>query len=207
MKESRAFANFWSFATRVESKHVRDVRRELAGGATGRVLEIGCGVGANFKFYGDAATEIIATDPNSYMLPKAREAAVASGRSIDVRPARAEELPFDDGSFDTVLSTLNMCSVDDPQRALAEVLRVLKGGGEYRFFDHVQYDHAFGRLWQNLIAPFWSRLPGSCHPNRDIASAVRSAGFTGVQMDFEKTLPPIPPMVFVRPHIKGIAIA
>lgn len=205
MKDSRAFASFWSFATRMESKHVREVRRELAGGARGRVLEIGCGVGVNFKYYGDTATEIIATDPNSYMLPKAREAAVASGRSIDVRAARAEELPFDAGSFDTVVSTLNMCSIDDPSAALSEIRRVLKVGGEYRFFDHVQYDHAFGRFWQNLIAPLWRRFPGGCNPNRDIATVVRGGGFAKVQMDFEKTLPPVPPIVFVRPHIKGVA--
>ncbi len=208
MKDNRWFANFWSWATKYENKHTRDVRRELVGAASGRVLEIGCGVGANFTYYGDAAQEIIATDPNSFMLTRARGAATASGRSIDVRLARAEALPFDDSAFDTVVSTLNMCTIDDPRAALAEVRRVLKPGGEYRFFDHVRYDHAFGRFWQNLVDPLWSRvLGGGCHPNRDIAGMIRDTGFSNVQIDFEKTLPPIPPMIFVRPHIKGIAIA
>jgi SAM-dependent methyltransferase len=208
MKDNRWFAGFWSWATRVENKHVREVRRELVGGASGRVLEIGCGVGANFKYYTDAAREIVATDPNSFMIERARKEAAAMPRAFDIRLGRAEELPFDDASFDTVISTMNMCTIDDPVRALAEIKRVLKPGGEYRFFDHVAYDHAFGRFWQNLIDPLWSRALGAgCHLNRDIGAMVRSAGFTDVKMDFEKTLPPIPPMVLVRPHVKGIAVA
>jgi ubiquinone/menaquinone biosynthesis C-methylase UbiE len=207
MKSSRLFAKFWSLATKYENKHTRDVRRELVSVARGRVLEIGCGVGANFKYYSDDATEIIAIEPNSFMLPKASDAATASGRWVDVRPARAEKLPFEDQSFDTVVSTLNMCTIADPRAALSEIRRVLKPGGEYLFFDHVQYDHAFGRFWQDLVDPLWSTLGGGCHPNRDIANIVRSAGFANVQIDFEKTLPPIPPIAIVRPHIKGIAIA
>jgi ubiquinone/menaquinone biosynthesis C-methylase UbiE len=206
MSDSQLFARFWSFATRHEDKHTREVRAELVGGARGRVLEIGCGVGANFKYYGAEAAEIIATEPNSFMLTRAKEAATRSGRPIEVRAARAEDLPFDAASFDTVISTLNMCTIEDPRRALSEIRRVLKPGGTYRFFDHVQYDHAFGRFWQNLIDPLWSRmLGGGCHPNRDVSRMVREAGFRSVEMEFEKRLPPVPPMVFVRPHIKGVA--
>jgi ubiquinone/menaquinone biosynthesis C-methylase UbiE len=208
VRDSQLFARFWSFATRHEARHTREVRAELVGSARGRVLEIGCGVGANFKYYRAHATDIIATEPNSFMLTRAREAATRSGRPIDVRAARAEALPFDDASFDAVISTLNMCTIENPQRALAEVRRVLKPGGEYRFFDHVQYDHAFGRFWQNLVDPLWSRmLGGGCHPNRDIGRMVHEAGFQSVDMEFGKTLPPLPPMVFVRPHIKGVATA
>jgi len=207
MNESRTFARFWAFATKHEDKHTREARRQLAGGARGRVLEIGCGVGANFPYYGDAATEIIATEPNPHMLTAAREAAAAR-RNIIVQSARAESLPFDDASFDTVLSTLNMCTIDDPPRALAEIRRVLKPGGQYRFFDHVRYDHAFGRFWQNLADPLWSRLLGAgCHLNRDIAAMIRAAGFRDVDLTFEKQLPPIPPVVLVRPHIRGTATA
>ncbi len=205
MKDSKLFASFWSFATRHESAYVRDARREVAGGARGRVLEVGCGVGANFPFYSDAATDIVATEPSAYMLPRAREAAASSSRSIDVREARAEDLPFDDASFDTVVSTLNMCTIEDPARALVEVRRVLKPGGEYRYFDHVRYDHAFGRFWQDLVDPLWSRAGGGCHPNRDIAGMLRQAGFSDLRIVFEKKLPPIPPIVIVRPHIRGVA--
>jgi ubiquinone/menaquinone biosynthesis C-methylase UbiE len=207
MTDSRFFANFWSFSTRHESAYIRDARREVAGAARGRVLEIGCGVGTNFEHYGDGATEIVATEPSPYMLPNAREAASAAARAIQVVPTRAEALPFMDGSFDAVVSTANMCSIDDPRSALGEIRRVLKPGGEYRFFDHVAYDHAFGRFWQNLVVPVWTRFGGGCHPNRDIAGMVREAGFADVRIEFEKRLPPVPPIVIVRPHIRGVATA
>jgi ubiquinone/menaquinone biosynthesis C-methylase UbiE len=114
-------------------------------------------------------------------------------------------LPFDDDSFDTVVSTLVMCSVRDPAKALSEVRRVLKPEGEYRFYDHVRYDHAFGAFWQDLVTPVWRWFGAGCHPNRDVAQFIRDAGFDIIQLELTKPLPPIPPMVFSRPHIKGIA--
>ncbi|MBI1885895.1 MAG: class I SAM-dependent methyltransferase [Chloroflexi bacterium] len=188
-----------------EKSFMRKVREEIAGGASGRVLEIGCGTGANFAYYRDGASEIIATDPNPYMLERARRKAAALSRPIDIRAASAEELPFEDGSFDTVVSTLNFCTIPEPPRALAEIKRVLKAGGEFRFYEHVRYDHAFGAFWQDLVTPVWRWFGAGCHPNRDVASLIREAGFDFVELEHSKPLPPVPPMVFSRPHIKGIA--
>ncbi len=188
-----------------ERSFMRHVREEIAGGARGRVLEVGAGTGANFPYYNDHAEEIVATEPDLHMLARARRRAEEVGRSIDLRQAPAEQLPFEDDSFDTVVSTLVMCTVREPLRALSEVRRVLKPSGRLRMYEHVRYDHAFGAFWQDLITPAWRWFGAGCHPNRDTASFVREAGFDFEQLELTKPHPPIPPMVFARPHITGIA--
>src|SRR5213594_1343369 len=117
----------------MERGFMRPVREELVGSARGRVLEIGCGTGANFRYYRDGATEVIATEPDPYMLERAARRAKEAGRPIELRQAPAEALPFADRSFDTVLSTLVLCTVRDPSRALAEMRRVLAANGELHF--------------------------------------------------------------------------
>ena len=140
------------------------------------------------------------------MLERARHRAAEAGRPIDLRQASAEAIPFEDASFDSVVSTLVMCSVKDPLRALSEAHRVLKPSGKLRLYDHVRYDHAFGAFWQDLVTPAWSWLGAGCHPNRDIAALVREAGFEFEQLELMKPVPPVPPMIVTRPHIKGIAV-
>ncbi len=188
-----------------ERSFMREIREEIAGGARGRVLEIGAGTGANFPYYNDHAEEIFAAEPDPYMLQRAKRRAEKVGRPIELRQASAENLPFDDASFDTVVSTLVMCSVGDPLLALSEVRRVLKPSGELRMYEHVRYEYAFGAFWQDLITPVWRWVGAGCHPNRDIASAVREVGFEFERIELTKPHPPIPPMIFVRPHIKGVA--
>ncbi|KKL48863.1 hypothetical protein LCGC14_2321240, partial [marine sediment metagenome] len=112
-----------------ERSYMRTIREEIVGGAKGRVLELGAGTGASFPYYNDHAEQVIATEPDPYMLERARRRAEEVERPIEVRQASAEELPFDDASFDTVVSTLVMCSVSDPLRALSEVRRALVSGG------------------------------------------------------------------------------
>jgi ubiquinone/menaquinone biosynthesis C-methylase UbiE len=188
-----------------ENATIRNMRKDIVGGAKGRILEVGCGTGANFSYYGDTASEIIATDPDYYMLERARKRAAQAGHTIEIKQAPAEELPFEDASFDTVVCTSTMCTVRDPHKALSEVRRVLKPEGEYRFFEHVRYENAFGAFWQDMITPVWRWVAAGCHPNRDVVSFVREAGFEFERLELTKPHPPIPPMVFVRPHIKGVA--
>ena len=188
-----------------ERSFMGKVREEIAGGARGRVLEIGAGTGANFPYYNDHAEEIFATEPDPYMMRRAKRRAEKVGRPIELRQASAEHLPFEDASFDTVVSTLVMCSVGEPLRALSEVRRVLKPSGELRMYEHVRYEHAFGAFWQDLITPVWRWVGAGCHPNRDIATAVQKAGFEFERIELTRPHPPIPPLVFVRPHIKGVA--
>src|SRR3990170_7720188 len=188
-----------------ERSFMKGVREEIAGGASGRVLELGAGTGANFAYYGASAQELFAIEPDPYMLERAQHRAGESGRPIDLRQASAEAIPFEDASFDTVVSTLVMCSVRDPLRALSEVRRVLNPSGELRVYEHVRYDHPFGAFWQDLITPVWRWFGAGCHPNRDVAQAIREAGFNIVELERSKPLPPVPPMVFSRPHIMGVA--
>lgn len=205
-KGHKWFAAFWDWQTRHEPSAVQKWRDETAGQATGRVLEIGCGVGANFAYYSDLATEVIATDPDPFMLKRARSVAGATPRIVEVRQASAEDLPFDAGSFDTVVSTANMCSIPQPETALGEVARVLRPGGEYRFFDHVRYESAIGGFFQDLATPLWKWCGAGCHPNRDIEKLIREAGLDLIAIQHLTAVPPIPPMIIVRPCIKGVAV-
>jgi ubiquinone/menaquinone biosynthesis C-methylase UbiE len=188
-----------------EHGYMRRVRREIAGGARGRVLELGAGTGLSFPYYDNRAERVIATEPDAHMLRRARRRLKYTARPIELQQAWAEGLPFRDASFDTVVSTLVMCTVRDPLRALSEVRRVLKLSGELRMYEHVRYDHAFGAFWQDLVTPVWRWLGAGCHPNRDIASRVREAGFEFQWLELTKPDLLIPPWVITRPRIVGIA--
>jgi len=201
-RSHRWFAAVWDVQTRLEPETIRKLRQAVVAPARGRVLEIGCGTGANFAWYGEDASPIIATDPDPYMLRKTANAVAAASRPIEICRAGAEQLPFPNHSFDAVISTLNFCTIPDPQAALREIKRVLRPDGEYRFLDHVRYSHWFGAFWQDLLTPVWRYCGGGCHPNRDVAGL---SGFSITELASLKPVPPIPPFVIVRPVIRGVA--
>jgi len=107
-------------------------------------------------------------------------------QNIELRQAGAEELPFEDASFDTVVSTLVFCSVGDPSRGLAEVRRVLKPGGTFRFVEHVRADGGWKARVQDAIVPLWGWLGAGCHPNRRTLETMKAAGFEIVESSREK---------------------
>ena len=139
-------------------------------------------------------------DANIHMLRRLRAKADAAGLDITVHHLDAEALPFDDESFDTVVATLMLCSVDDPARTLAEAHRVLVPGGEIRFVEHVKSDHSRWAFFQNATAPLWKHFAAGCHPNRDTLQSVVDAGFELEDAD-HFLFGPYP----VRPHIVGAA--
>ena len=147
-------------------------RRWLAGGARGRVLEVGCGTGRNLPLYGDGAA-LVGLDPAHGALRVARRRAPG----VPLVVASAEALPFRDGAFDTVVSGLVFCSVPDPMRGLAEVRRVLAPGGSLRMMEHVRSRRPLVAKLQDLVQPAWTRVQGGCHPNRDTERSVEAAGF------------------------------
>jgi len=169
------------------------VRPHIVGEVSGRVLEIGVGTGASLPYY-PAGVQVVGTEPDPYMLRRAERRLRELGRSnVELRQAPAESLPFEDASFDHVVSTLVLCTVDDQARALAEARRVLKPGGTLRFIEHVRNDESpfWGRT-QDLITPVWRWLGAGCHPNRQTRRAIEEAGFRFEELDEVRIAPGTP---------------
>ncbi|MGY1739862.1 MULTISPECIES: class I SAM-dependent methyltransferase [unclassified Blastococcus] len=178
---SRLFAALYDRALQgTEDAGLRAMRAELLTRARGEVLEVGAGTGHNVVLYPDAVTRLVLTEPSPHMARRlrARLAAEGSGRAAEVVEAPAESLPFADASFDTVVSTLVLCSVGDLARAAAELYRVLRPGGTLLYLEHVRGDG--GRLvrWQDRLERPWGWFADGCHPNRATEAALRRAGFT-----------------------------
>lgn len=206
-KGHRWFASFWEMMVRFESPAIRRLRDETLSGLRGRVLEVGCGNGANFHRYPPEVSELVGVDPDPFMVDRARRRAAQLDRKIEVLEAPAEELPFADASFDAAVSTLVLCSVDDPAKALAEIRRVLKPSGELRFFEHVRYPGGPLGAVQDIVTPVWRWFGAGCHPNRRTAESILKAGFEIVEIRHLRVVPPLPPMLCTRPAIQGRARA
>ncbi|MDP2272376.1 MAG: class I SAM-dependent methyltransferase [Archangium sp.] len=144
----------------------------LAGGARGRVLEVGCGTGRNLKGY-PAPEQVVALEPDAAALKVARRRAPG----VHFVRASAEALPFRAGAFETVVSSLVFCSVPRPDVGLSELRRVLRDDGQLRMLEHVRSDGWYGGV-QDFLQPAWTKVAGGCHPNRNTEAAVEAAGFS-----------------------------
>ena len=146
--------------------------------ARGDVFELGCGGGINHEFYKrDAITSYAGIDPHEGLLEGTRAAARSKGWAADLRQGRGEAIPFADESFDCVVCTFTLCSVDDPAQVMREMRRILRPGGTALFLEHGRAPDPQVRGWQGRIEPVWKRLAGGCHLTRPIASALEGAGF------------------------------
>jgi ubiquinone/menaquinone biosynthesis C-methylase UbiE len=153
-------------------------RARTLAGLAGRVVEVGAGDGANFAYYPEAVTEVVAIEPEEHMRARARDAARTARVPIEVHAGMADRLPVEDASFDAAVLSLVLCSVPDQAAALGEVRRVLRDGGELRFYEQVHADRPPLRMLQSAVTPIWSRLGGGCHLNRHTEHAITDAGFT-----------------------------
>lgn len=170
----RCFAACYDLVSRFENRGIIGrLRAELLAPLGGRVLDLGAGTGLNFPYYPPTAA-IIAVEPDVFMLRRARPGAEAAGAAL-VR-ARGERLPFAGATFDHVVGTLVLCTIEQPEAALAEIARVLRPGGTYRFIEHVRGEGLAGRA-QDIVRPVWKRLAGGCIVNRRTESLIRAAGF------------------------------
>jgi SAM-dependent methyltransferase len=165
-------------------REARELRRRALAGLSGNVIEVGSGDGRSFEHYPPGVEHLLAVEPD----PTAREAASERARGaaipIDVVGGTAEELPAEDGAFDAAVLMGVLCSVGDPAAALRELRRVLRPGGELRFWEHVRSGNAAFRVLQRATdAVFWTRALGGCETTRDTTAAIAAAGFELVTVE------------------------
>jgi ubiquinone/menaquinone biosynthesis C-methylase UbiE len=197
------FARVYTRLSKAEEKRGQlENRRELLAGLSGRVVEVGAGNGLNFKHYPATVDEVVAVEPEPYLRNEAETAATDAPVTVSVVDGVAGELPLEDASVDAGVVSLVLCSVPDQAAALAELRRVIKPGGELRFYEHVVSNRESRRKFQRVMdATIWPRISGGCHMTRDTRGAIEQAGFI-VQRSRRF---PFPPGAFGLPHILGSA--
>jgi ubiquinone/menaquinone biosynthesis C-methylase UbiE len=177
-------------------------RGQLVANARGRTLEIGAGTGANIRHYPDNLEDLILAEPFEPMRRKLERKLSDSGRSARTLSASAEAIPLEDGSVDTVISTLVLCTVDSPELALAEAARVLREGGQLLFIEHVRSHSPRVARWQDRLETPWRHFGAGCRCNRDTVASIAAAGFSTQHEDVHwKGVPPI-----VAPLVVGRAV-
>lgn len=188
----------------VERAGLAELRSELLSEAKGRTLELGAGTGHNLEHYPDAVTELVLAEPDPHMARRLRERVERepARMPVEVIDAPAEDLPFDDSSFETVVSTLVLCSVEDPSRAIAEARRVLQPGGALIFIEHVRSHRPGLGRWQDRFERPWGWIAGGCHPNRPTDQLLAAAGLWIDRLDHGILKGGLP---LIRPRISGIA--
>jgi SAM-dependent methyltransferase len=204
-RPSSLFARIYErVAESAERRGAADHRRTLLAGVIGRVIEVGAGTGANFAHYPSGVAAVLALEPDPYLRERAASAAGRAPVPVEVLGGVGERLPAEAGSFDAGVASLVLCTVSDQPRALAELFRVIRPGGELRFYEHVLAERAAPALVQRLAdATVWPRLAGGCHLARDTGAAIEQAGFrieTCERFSFSPA-----PMLPADPHILGVA--
>ncbi|TDD86332.1 class I SAM-dependent methyltransferase [Actinomadura darangshiensis] len=180
-------------------------RAELLAGVSGRVLEVGAGYGANFAHYPPGVTEVVAVEPEPRLRARAGHAAGRAPVPVTVRPGVAEDLDLDDASFDVAVVSLVLCSVRDPARALAELRRVLRPGGELRYYEHVRGSTPGKVRFQRAADVVWPFFAAGCHLTRRTDARIARSGFT-VRDERHFEFPDSGKGNPASPHVLGIAI-
>lgn len=186
-----------------EKAGMAERRRSIVSQAKGKTLEIGAGTGLNFEYYTADANPLVLSEPEENMANLLRKRVDASGRSAEIVRAPGELLPFEDNTFDTVVGTLVLCTVEDPAASIAEIKRVLKPGGTYLLIEHVRADSERLARWQDRMNKSWGVIADGCNCNRETAKLLADGGFdvSAVSDDRWKLVPPL-----VKPLISGKAI-
>jgi ubiquinone/menaquinone biosynthesis C-methylase UbiE len=198
------FARVYARLSRAMERDIAERRDALLAGLTGRVIEIGAGNGLNFAHYPATVAHVLAVEPEPYLRVIAAAAARTAEVSIEVVGGTAGQLPAADSAFDAGVASLMLCSVGDQALALAELYRVIRPGGELRFFEHVRADTPGLARVQRLADLAWPTLFGGCHTSRDTLAALAAAGFqveSVTRFRFPASRIPSP----AAPHVLGVA--
>jgi ubiquinone/menaquinone biosynthesis C-methylase UbiE len=176
----------------------------MLAGSSGRVIEVGAGSGANFAHYPPAVEEVVAVEPERYLRERAQREAQRAPVLVTVVDGDADHLPGADGSFDAGVAALVLCTVPNQHQALAELFRVIRPGGELRFYEHVVADGKWEARYQRFAdATFWPHVAGGCHLARDTTTGIEQAGF---RIEVCERFPFSPaPFIPPDPHILGTA--
>ncbi|NWJ46135.1 MAG: methyltransferase domain-containing protein [Chloroflexi bacterium] len=186
-----------------ENKYFQEQRRKVVETVSGTVLELGAGTGANLPYYQPKLLQkLVLTEPDEFMLQKLSQKTGRYRLPLEYLQVGAENLPFPNASFDYVVTTLVLCSVGDLAKSLAEVRRVLKPGGELRFFEHVRAEGRISVGLQTIITPLWKVCAVGCHLNRDTYAAIEKAGFRTNGFSPSRVM-----RVTIFPFITGTAIS
>ena len=191
--------------SRAEKQCLHEWRIELLKRLKGYVLEIGAGTGANISAYPTNIEQLLLLEPNQMMHKQLKHNMQASGlKSISLLSAQAECVPLPDGSVDAVVSTLVLCSVNNLEKTLGEIHRLLKPGGNLFFIEHIaSTNNPIRYRWQRRLEWFWKKLADGCHVTRNTEQAIRHAGFCITELKHE-SIRGVPGIV--RPSIRGIAV-
>ncbi|AFM18706.1 methylase involved in ubiquinone/menaquinone biosynthesis [Mycolicibacterium chubuense NBB4] len=188
------FARLWTVMSSREPEALRRLRAENLAGLTGRVLEVGAGTGTNFEFYPDTVTEVVAVEPERRLAALARDAAAAAQVPVTVDAGTVEQFT-DSAQFDAVVCSLVLCSIDDPEAVVRQLLSVLRPGGQLRYLEHVASAGTRARLQRVADATVWPRLFGNCHTHRHTEQTIVGAGFEVTDARRQWTFPawvPVP---------------
>ena len=201
------FARLYArMSAKAESRGAAAHRQEMLSGLRGRVVEVGAGNGLNFAHYPSAVEEVVAVEPEPHLRRLAEAAGAAARAPITVLEGDGEALPLEDSSCDAAVCSLVLCSVPDQSKALGEVRRVLRPGGELRFYEHVVANSpGFARAQRLLDRTIWPRLGGGCHCSRDTLSAIKAAGFEVARVR-RFSFKPCAMVVASAPHVLGVAV-
>lgn len=153
------------------------LRERYVSQASGRVLEIGIGSGLNLPHYGSEVTSITGIDPAAELTAKAAERAAAIAAPVEVLGVSGEQMPCETDAFDTVVCTWTLCSIPEPELAVAEMRRVLRPGGKLLFVEHGRSDEPNIARWQRRIEPLWKKIGGGCHLTRRADELLADGGF------------------------------
>lgn len=183
---------------------IRRQRERVVGAAHGRVLEVGIGTGLNLAHYDKSrVSRIVGLDPGAGMHRLAARRALRSGLDVELLPLSAESIPLPDASVDSIVMTYTLCSIADPAAALGEMRRVLVPGGRLLFSEHGLAPEESVRRFQRRVQPYWTRIAGGCHLDRDIPGLIAAAGFQLPDLHAEY----LPGPRFVAYNYRGAALA